>query len=178
MSQTETAHRYAKALFALSEEEDSLYPVYISFQEIGAILKERNELKVFIQNPLFSREERAPILQRTFDGKVPKLLLKFFMFLNEKNRLNILGHICESFDELYLEKNNQMKGALETSFSLQEDQKQGIQQKLHRNFQKEVFLDCQIKPELLGGFRLLVAGMLFDGSVKSRLEQFRQKVSA
>ena len=177
MSQTQISNRYAKALFELAQEENSLYPVYISLQEIGSFLKKNEDFKKFIHNPLFSIEERTRIIKRTFNDKVPKLVSKFLLYLNLKNRLNILGDIAESIDELFLEKNNQMRVALETPFSLQDDQKQNIQRKLNRKYQKEISLEGQTKPELLGGFRLLAAGTLYDGSIKSQLEQFRQKVS-
>ena len=177
MSYALIAHRYAQALFDLAEGENSLYPVYISLQEIGKIIHEREEFRAFIHNPLLSLPERTKIIQSIFENKVPKLLYKFLLFLNAKDRLNVLSEVSESFDQLYLEKNNQMRGALETAFMLEETQKHNVQKKLGEKYKKEISLDSQVKKDLLGGFRLLVAGMLFDSSIKSQLEQFRQKVS-
>ena len=178
MSYAQIAHRYAQALFDLAEGENSLYPVYISLQEIGKIIHEKEEFRVFIHNPLLSLVERTEIIQSIFENRIPKLLYKFLLFLNIKNRLNIVSEISESFDELYLEKNNQMRGALETAFVLEEAQKRNIQQKLGQKYDKEISLDSQVKKDLLGGFRLLLAGKLFDSSIKSQLEQFRQRVLA
>lgn len=176
MSQTQIANRYAKALFILAHEESSLDSIYFSLQDLGVLLKENLELRSFIYNPLFSPEQRAHIIQRVFDNKAPKLLFKFLMFLNLKKRLNIIHAIVDSFDELYLEQNNQMRVDLQTSLNLQDDQKQNIERALNNKYNKEISLNCHIKPELLGGFRLLAGGTLFDGSIKSQLEQFRQKV--
>lgn len=177
MSQSTITYRYAKALFELAQESNALVPVYVSLQEINALLKEKAEFRTFIHNPLLSLEEREQIIERVFKDKIPGLLYKFLTFLNFKKRFDILGDLFDSFDELYLEKNNQMRASLQTPFTLQDDQKQNIQRKLSKKYNKEINLECEIKPELLGGFRLLAAGTLFDGSVKSELDEFRQKVS-
>ncbi|MBI3602751.1 MAG: ATP synthase F1 subunit delta [Candidatus Omnitrophica bacterium] len=178
MSQTQIVHRYAQALFDLASQDDSFHAVHVSLQEIAKLFNRGDEFKIFIHNPLLSLEERKCIIQRLFENKIPALLYKFLLFLNAKNRFNILGEICKNFDELYVEKNHQMRASLETVFTLEEGQKQNIRQKLSQKYNKKVSLDCQIKKDLLGGFRLLAAGMLFDSSVKSQLEQFRQKVLA
>ena len=177
MSQSRITDRYAQALFDLAEGENALYPVYVSFGEINILLKEKQDFKVFIHNPLLSIGERASILKHLFDNKIPKLLFKFLMYLNVKGRLNLLGGIFESLDHLYLEKNNQIRANLQTAYDLKDDQKKNIQEALHHKYHKEVSLDCKVKPELLGGFRLLSEGTLFDGTIKTQLEQFRQKVS-
>ncbi len=178
MSQSSITYRYAQALFDLAEGENSLDLIYVSFQEISTLLKEKQDLKVFIHNPLLSSEEKILVIQRVFDNKVPKLLYKFLLFLIVKNRLGVLGGIFESFDDLFLQKNNQMRVNLQTPYSLKEDQKKSIQQKLNDKYHKEISLDYQVKLELLGGFRLLADGVVFDGTIKTQLEQFRQKVLA
>ncbi len=178
MSQTQIAHRYAQALFDLASPEDSFQETHVSLQEIAKLLNRGDEFKIFIHNPLLSLVERGHVIQRVFENKTPPLLYKFLLFLNVKNRLNTLGEVCESFDELYLEKNHQMRASMETAFALEDAQKQNIRQKLGQKFNKETSLDCYIKKDLLGGFRLLAAGMLFDSSIKSQLEEFKQKVLA
>ncbi len=178
MSQTQISHRYAQALFDLAVQEDSSDVIHVSLQEIAKLLNRGDEFKIFIHNPLLSLEERGHIIQRVFENRIPSLLYKFLLFLNIKNRLNTLEAICESFDELYLEKNHQMRASLETAFALEDAQKQNIRQKLGQRFSKEVSLETYIKKNLLGGFRLLAAGMLFDSSIKSQLERFKQKVLA
>jgi F-type H+-transporting ATPase subunit delta len=176
MSQSSITYRYAKALFELAQEGNVVYPVYVSLKEIHMLLKSKEEMKIFITNPLLSVDERASIIAHVFKSRLPDLLYKFLLFLNFKSRLNLLDGIFESFDDLYLEDNNQMRVFLQTPFALKDDQKQSIQQKLNKKYHKEIDLKTEINPELLGGFRLLAAGTLFDGTIKSQLEQFRQKV--
>ena len=176
MSQFIVSNRYAQALFELSEKEGAVYPVYISMQEIGTLLKEKNDFKVFIQNPLLTLEERVQVIKSVFQNRIPKILYTFLLFLNVKDRLNILADIVECFDEIYLEKNNKMRASLETAFELHKEQVSSIEKKLNEKYKKEISLDCQVKPELLGGFRLLAEGTLYDGTIKTQLEQFRQKV--
>ena len=176
MSEFIIANRYAKALFELADQEKLLDPVYVSLREIGSLLKEKSDFKVFIHNPLLSLEERQAVIEKVFKNRIPKLLYTFILFLNAKERLDTLADVATCFDELYLEKNNQIRGSLETAFALQDGQIKNIQQKLGEKYNKKVSLEHNIKGDLLGGFRLLTNGILFDSSIKSQLEQFRQKV--
>ena len=176
MSEFIIANRYAKALFELADQEKLLDPVYVSLREIGSLLKEKSDFKVFIHNPLLSLEERQAVIEKVFKNRIPKLLYTFILFLNAKERLDILADVVICFDELYLEKNNQIRGSLETAFALQDGQIKNIQQRLGEKYNKKVSLEHSIKGDLLGGFRLLTNGILFDSSIKSQLEQFRQKV--
>jgi F-type H+-transporting ATPase subunit delta len=175
MSQSSITMRYAQALFDLAEKENSVHPVYVSLQEMNA-LTHKEEFRIFIHNPLLSVEERSKIIDNVFKSNVPALVYKFLLFLNFKGRINLLSGIFESFDELFLAKNNQMRVELQTPYALKDDQKQSIEEKLKQKYHKEILLESQEKPELLGGFRLLAAGTLFDGTIKNQLEQFRQKV--
>ena len=177
MSDTIIANRYAKALFELADQTSFLDPVYVSLREIGALLKDQEDFKTFVYNPLLSLEERRAIIEKVFQNRIPKLLYTFLLFLNTKERLDILADVVICFDEFYLEKNNQIRGFLETAFALQESQIENIQQKLSQKYNKKVSLEHKLKGELLGGFRLLTNGILFDSSIKSQLEQFRQKYS-
>jgi len=178
MSQNQLTDRYAKALFDLAQDENSLEAVYSSFQEISVILHQRHDLSAFIHNPLLSVENKATVLKRVFEHKVPDLLYKFLLFINAKNRLSSLAGIYQSLDVLYLEKKNQIRVDLQTPYAIQEDQVENIQRKLNRKYHKEISLNTQINPELMGGFRLLAEGTLYDGTIKTQLEQFRQKVLA
>lgn len=169
--------RYAKALFDLAQEENVLYPVYVSLRELSDLIKSSDELRLLLRNPLLSVDEKAGIIQRVFERQLPELLLKFLLFLNFKGRLNALAEVAGSFDALYLEKNNQVRVGLQTPYALDQEQAEMIKLKLNQICRKEVTLDVEIKPELLGGFRLLAEGTLYDGTIKTQLEQFRQKVS-
>ncbi len=174
----EIARRYAQTLFDLAKQENALEAIHVAFQGLGQILKNKEEFRIFIHNPLLSIEERSSILKHIFDNRIPPLLYKFLLFINLKNRLNILGNIFESFDQLCLEEHNQVRALLETAFDLEESQKENMRQRLGQRYHKKILLDTHLKQELLGGFRFLVQGILYDSSIKSQLEEFRQKVLA
>lgn len=178
MSQHQIAGRYAKALFDLAETENVLYPVYVSLREITALIKDNADMKVFIHNPLLSAEEKEHVIRKVFENRIPELLFKFLLFLNVKGRLALLVPITEAFDLLHLEKNSQVRVTLQTPYALDDQQADAIRAKLSQRYKREVSLESHVKPELLGGFRLFAEGYLYDGSIKTQLEQFRQKVLA
>lgn len=170
------ARRYAHTLLDLAQQENVLEAVYVSIQEMGQILKQKEEFRIFIRNPLLSAEERRHVIKHIFENRIPPLLYKFLLFINLKNRLSILSNISESFDQLYLKKHGQIRALLEVALDIEESQKENIQHKLTTKYHKQILLNTQLRGELLGGFRFVTQGILYDSSIKSQLEEIRQKI--
>ena len=178
MSEELIAYRYSKVLFDLSEQQNVLEEVHVYLEYIAKFLVNNEDFITLTKNPLLLSQDRERILKAIFDNKVPKTLMTFLLFLNFKNRLNYLADIIKAFHDFYLEKNNQMNASFESAFAIKDDQVKTIQQKLSDKFKKSISIDYKVKDNLLGGFRLFVAGLLFDSTIKSQLQQFKQKVMA
>ena len=78
---SQTADRYAKAIFELSREENSLEAVQGSMSALRKLIVDLEDFRQFLSNPLLSYEERCSTLKALFNGKIPDILDKFFLFL-------------------------------------------------------------------------------------------------
>ena len=87
---SQTADRYAKALFELAKEQNNLEAVQDSMTEIRGLIVDLEDFRQFLSNPLLSYEERCAILKALFEGKIPELAFRFLLFITYKNRLDIL----------------------------------------------------------------------------------------
>ena len=172
-----TDNRYAKALFQLSQEQNSLDDIHASLKDIDRMIDALAEFREFLVNPLLSFPEREQILNALFKGKTPDLVLRFLLFISYKNRISRLKEIIDAFDELYLAVHNQTRAVVQTALPLSDDDKKTIDIRLQEKLHQQVLTQWQVTPDIIGGFRIFAKGLLYDYSFKSQLNNFRQSIT-
>lgn len=108
------------------------------------------------------------------ESELPTIIDSFIEILSEKNLLNKTGAIIEEFTRLYNKENNLADAKLESSFDMSQEEIARIAQALNFKFKKEINLTSEIKPELIGGFKIKVEDFLFDASLKNSVNQLKQ----
>ena len=174
---SQTADRYAKALFELVKEQNNLEAVEGSMTDIRNIIIESKDFRLFLSNPILSYGERCVILNALFKGKIPELVFKFLLFITYKKRLSILKNIIESFDHLYLAGTNQLRAYVTTALLIEENDKVLFNQRLCDKFQHNVLIRWSTNPSLIGGFRLFLQDKMYDYSFKNQLNNFFQQTT-
>lgn len=176
MSVSQLSDRYAKSLYSLAVDQQQVDDVNTALANLGQTIFQSADLRDFLNNPLLSEQERGKVLKALFAGKVPALLERFLFFINDKNRLNILADIIESFDALYLKAHNRVRAQIQMALPLEISVRDAIIKQLSKKYGKEVIAEWQIRKEILGGFRILIEGRLLDYSFTNQLEQYREQV--
>ncbi len=166
------ARRYAAAFYTSLGDEKHLQEARQALAGLGDLIKTSAELRAFLENPLLASQEKAGILTAVFKGRLPTAVDRFVQFINRKDRLVFLPAIIEAFEELYLEKHNQIKTIVETPIVLDEGQRRSIAERLKGMYGKGVMTDFRLNPALLGGFRIWAQGRLFDASIQTQLADF------
>jgi len=174
---SQTADRYAKALFELAQEQNNLEAVQATMTGLRNLILNLEDFRQFLSNPLLSYEERCAILKALFEGKVPELSYKFLLFITYKSRLNILKNIIESFDDLYLLNTNQIRAYVTTVSPLEKEDRVFVNQRLRDKFQHDMLTKWLTNPSIIGGFRIFVQGKVYDYSFKGQLEHFFQQTT-
>ena len=174
---SQTANRYAQALFDTAAEQNNLEAVQSALTSVGSLVLSIDDFQRFLGNPLFSFEERSTILKAVFEGKIPDMVYRFLLFITHKNRLKILKSIIEAFDGLYLSHTQQLRALIETALPIKEDDKTFINKCLQDKFNRHMLTRWDLNPALLGGFRIYTEGSVYDYSFKSQLNHFIQQTT-
>jgi len=116
------AKRYAQALFDLSCKTNDCEAVSQDLLIIQKLINESDEFVTFLHNPVIPLNTRWTILEDILKNKVGPLSRRFIRFLNVKNRLTLLGDICQVFEELYLELNDVLRVNITSSMALNNNQ--------------------------------------------------------
>jgi F-type H+-transporting ATPase subunit delta len=171
------SRRYSKALFELAREtgdEERLG------DELKAFLSAHNEssLRAVLSNPAFRLDSRKKILLGvTKNLQLSVITENLFVLLLERDRLDFVPSIVASYRRLLNEAKGRVEAKVIAPTPLQPALFDGLRASLCRLSGKDVILEEQGDPELIGGLVVELEGKIFDGSVRTQLENMKQRIA-
>ena len=102
--------------------------------------------------------------------------MKFLLFLIEKSRLNILKDIAKAFENIYLNYKNIVPVTIKSAGPIEPKQMQALLKRLQEKLGKEIQPHTVIDKKLLGGFKIETGHVVYDGSLRTQLDNFKEHV--
>jgi len=172
----EIAQVYARALFEVAVERDSLDAVH---EQLGAFvdaLREHRQLMQFFFSPYFSAEEKKAGLARAVQGADPAFD-NFLQALIERHRMPAIFRIRTEFETLWDEARKLLPVQITSAVALDAKTVQSIGERIGTQVDRHVEVSTEVDPDILGGVVLRVGNVILDASIKNRLEQLRKQVA-
>lgn len=171
------ARRYAKALFDLAVEANRVEAWAQSLVALRQAVDASPELHDLLANPVYTKEQRqglAAQLARALSLEAaPTNLLAL---LAERNRLAYLGGIAETFGRLADEKLGRVRAKVVSAVPLSEAEVQALSARLAAVAQAQVIVERAVDPALLGGVVAQVGSFVYDGSLRSQLDDLKKSL--
>jgi len=169
------ARRYAKALFALAVEANAVEKWAEGARALHAAIASSPELREALASPVVTREERLGLASRLaqalqFDAGPASLLA----LLAERNRLGHLARVAEHFGQLADEKLGNIRARVTSAVPLTEAEAQAVARRLAPAAAGKVIVERAVDPAILGGVVAAVGSLVYDGSLRSQLEDLRR----
>jgi F-type H+-transporting ATPase subunit delta len=176
MAQSKASKRYSRALFDLAQERGRLDQVFGDCRSLRELIAQSAEVEAFLENPLIATERRRVVLEKLFKERLDVLSFQFLLFLDEKDRLNLLAQICDYFEDFYYELKRILKVKVVSARALTAEHVAAISERLKVRFDREIDSQVSLDATLLGGFRVIVGDQVLDYSLQTQLLEFNQKV--
>lgn len=174
MRSSAAARRYARALFSLANESGSVEAVRGELDALAAVLESNSEVRNAIFRPLHPGGERRAVLESLCDrlGSSPSVK-KFCAFLVDQRRVIEFDAICEAYAVLADEAAGRTRARVLSASPLSDGQQDRLRRALSARTGRQVELDVAVDRNLLGGAVASVGGLVFDGSLRTQLDQLR-----
>ncbi len=168
------ARRYARALFSLARDDGSVDAVREQIAGLADLLSSNDELRHAILRPLHPSKERRAAL----DGVCQRLgvsdtVRNFCAFLVDQRRVIEFEAIRNAFVELADAAAGVERAEVVSASPLSDAQKDRLRRALSERTGCQIELSERVDPALLGGAVARVGGLVFDGSLRTQLEQLR-----
>jgi F-type H+-transporting ATPase subunit delta len=168
--QASLAGRYTMALFELARDEKKLEAVSASLATLKQALAESEEFRRLTTSPLVSRDEALATLQVAADSlKLDPLTGNFLGVLAKNRRLGQLGPAIRAFSTLYAHHRGETTAEVTTAHPLTDDQVADLKAKLKSQLGRDVAVDLNVDPAILGGLIVKVGSRQIDGSIRTKL---------
>ena len=176
MSNFNISTRYAKALMEFADDKKSLEPVSDDMLLVEDALANSKELRAVLKSPVINNKKKESILQELFADKTNKTSMEFILFVNSKNRENILFDIAKRYNAIRNVKLNRVEAEIFSIVEFSDDQKNNLQKQLTEFSQKEVIPTFKTGESLIGGFTIKMNDTVIDASVKQQLNRLRKSL--
>lgn len=177
MATTPVARRYANALVEIGVEKNMLERLGEQLAALNALFEGSDELKHVLLNPSITLEERRAIV-RAIGQKSgwEALLVNFALLLLDKDRFRVLPDIAADFQRQLDERMGNVRAHVTSATPLSPGQQASIKAAITGITGKNVLLDSDVDAELIGGVVTRVGSTVYDGSVRTQLQQMRDAI--
>lgn len=171
------ARRYARALFQWAADNDQVTPVQQGLDRVIDSLEALPDLEKALTHPLIPGENKDRLIEQAFRGRVPGGLLHFLVLLRKRRRIDLLRAIHENYRRQALEYQGIAEAEVKAAVALTDDEMDRLQRILNSRLGKTAQINLQIDPELIGGWVVKVGDTVIDGSIRTALENLRERIT-
>ena len=172
----EIATVYARSLFEVATERDTLDDVRGQIGQFADALQDNHDLQVYFFSPYFSTEEKKEGLGNLLDG-ADEAVSNFLELLVEKHRMPAIFRIRRELDSLWEDANQLLPVTITSAVELDSSTVEGIGRAIGEQTGRKVELTANVDPDVLGGIVLRVGNSILDATIRNRLEQLRRQVA-
>ncbi|MBE6551451.1 MAG: ATP synthase F1 subunit delta [Ruminococcaceae bacterium] len=164
---------YSKALFTLAAENGQIERFSESLAVIYDLVSEAPEYIEFLSSPAIPLSERLNAIESAFADNMPEYIVSFVKLLCENGHMKALGECVEEYAEFVREAHNRTNARVYSVVPLDDKQKKALEEKLEALSGKKVDAVYIQDSSLLGGLKVEMDDMTFDGSVEKHLQKVK-----
>lgn len=177
MSTEAIARRYARAVFELGKEEKNLSVISRDLTDFSAGFEKSEDLRTVLGNPLVSETQREAVLVEMGQKMSMSLTaLSTLRFLAQRRRLFALPEMVRQLEKLVDEDAGVLRAEVTSATPLNENFLAKLRAELESATGKKVVVSHKQDPSLIAGIVTRIGDRVIDGSVKARLESFRDSL--
>ena len=173
--QASLSGRYALALFALASEQKKLEAVGRDLAAISQALAESDALKALTTSPLVGRDEAVRAVAATAQTmRLDGITANFLGVLARNRRLSRLADVIRAFNTLSARHRGELTAEVTSAHSLDDGQVDAIRQNLRTRMGRDIAVDLNVDPAILGGLVVKIGSQMIDGSIRTKLNSLAQ----
>ena len=178
MSVQTVARRYATALADVAIQRSETLEVQHELNTWEQTLRANANLREVFANPTVALDKKRAVLNRLIDITKPRpTTANFLKVLLQNQRLTDLPEINRKFAQILDERAGMIGAQVTTAREVSPDAQSRLQEKLAVLTGKRVRIDFATDPEIIGGLVTRIGSTVYDGSVRSQLQQIKEKMA-
>lgn len=177
MSRETIARRYSAALADVVLETGETETVKAELSGWTELFRSSVDLQTVFSNPAITHINKERVLGDLIAKVKPsKATANFLRVLLQNGRLTEIGEINDRFDTVLQERSGVVSAEITSARELPAGERTEFQANLERLTGKKVNINYAINIDIIGGVVTRIGSTVYDGSVKTKLENLREQL--
>ena len=171
--------QYANALADIALEQGAAEPTAKQLSAFGAVYAESAELRTFLASPAVTIEGKHAVIEKIIVRMGASKILRNFLFvIADHRRTALIPEIIATFQQVIRQRQGVAEAEISSAVELSAAQKKELAATLARLTGKKIETKYSLDPGLLGGAVVRIGDTIYDGSLRSRLNEMRARLAA
>ena len=170
------ARNYAETLFELARRNESIQEYGDALGMVAGLLEDDSRFRTFVETPRIDDETKKDVIRKVFRDKAPKQVINFVLITIDKRRQTLLREISAEYLLLLDDHLGREHVEVTVARPLDDTTANVVSEQLSKMLGKQAIPHIRVKPEILGGLVVRTGDMIYDGSVRRRLEGLRRRL--
>ena len=177
MAQGAVARRYAEAAFDLAQKSKNLDRWRSDLRTAAGVLADPKLIRV-LEDPKVPRGTKRKILDDAFTVTLDPLVKNLLYLLAERGRLGLVPRITDEFVAMANRQEGVVVAVVTTAVDLNDTQQKKVQDRLRQlTGAEKIDLRLHTDPGIIGGMIARVGDELYDGSVRTKLNELQERLT-
>jgi F-type H+-transporting ATPase subunit delta len=177
MKNLAVARRYAKALLQIGKDDGQLDSYRGELRAVADLVAREKALDQALTNPLYDLEDRRKVLLTVIEKLgLSRVMSSFLQLLFDKRRMGFIGPINEFYQHMADELQGLARAHLTAATELSSEAVEKIRAALSQRTGKDIVLEVEQDPQLIGGIVTRIGDLVLDGSIRTQLANMRESL--
>lgn len=168
------AGRYATALFELALEANAIADVERDLQAFDGLIANNPDLARLVRSPVFSADEQAKALGAVLDkAGIKSVAGNFLKVVASNRRLFAVRDMIRGFNALVARHKGEVTAHVTVAEELSDARLGDIKDALKSVTGKDVKIDVNVDPAIIGGLKVKLGSRMVDASLRSKLNSIK-----
>lgn len=179
MVNVSVARRWARALLEASPP-GAVVDIAKQLSVLAGLVTSNPELGQLIRDPAYSRAQRHAVLEALIQALKleSQVLPNFLRLLVDRNRVAMLPDLARLFRDMADEKDGRVRGTVVSAVPVDPQAVRQLEQILSKVLQKQVVLETRIDRSVIGGVSTQVGSVVFDGTLRTQLDDLKRALQS
>ena len=168
---------YASAVVAIAQAEDALERVPNELSAVGRAVASNEELRSVLSDHSVPASRRIGIIEDLLAAQASPVTLNVVAMLVGAGRGGQLDVIAEEVLELAAATRGEAVAEVRSAVALTDSQIERLAAALSRASGRNVTVHVVVDPDIVGGLSAQIGDTVFDGSVRTRLDNMKERLS-
>jgi F-type H+-transporting ATPase subunit delta len=169
------ARRYAQAAFELAQGSKAFREWADALDRMSAFMDD-GDVKLVLENSRVPEAEKQRLVAAGLSD-LPGLVLNLARLLVRKNRTGLAPAIADSFRQSVEEQEGISRARAVTAVALSDTERNALAARLQQETGRQIILETDVDPGLLGGLRVQIGDQLIDASTRAKLTALRRTLT-